>query len=79
VTITIDATYENGVLRPVRPLPFEERQRVEIIIRTPEAATEAEQPPVDARQAALKRLMSLELPVADWPEMEDQIIHGAAQ
>jgi predicted DNA-binding antitoxin AbrB/MazE fold protein len=34
MAIVVEATYENGVLRPAEPLPLAERQRVEISIRT---------------------------------------------
>jgi predicted DNA-binding antitoxin AbrB/MazE fold protein len=30
MTITAEATYENGVLRPDKPLPLNERQRVRV-------------------------------------------------
>jgi predicted DNA-binding antitoxin AbrB/MazE fold protein len=33
MSITVDATYENGVLKPSRPLPLKEHERVEIIIK----------------------------------------------
>jgi hypothetical protein len=31
------------------------------------------------RQAALQTLLSLDAPVADWPQMEDEIIKGATE
>jgi len=31
------------------------------------------------RRAALQRLLSLEAPVADWEQMEEEIIQGAAR
>jgi predicted DNA-binding antitoxin AbrB/MazE fold protein len=34
MTITIEATYENGVLRPAEPLPFKESQKVRVTIQT---------------------------------------------
>ena len=34
MTLTVEATYENGVLRPAQPLPLEEHQRVEVAIHT---------------------------------------------
>ncbi len=78
MTLTVEATYENGVLRPVHPLPLKEFERVEVMIRTllhdsPSA------PPVHERQEALKRLLSLQLPVADWDQMEQEIIRGAVE
>jgi predicted DNA-binding antitoxin AbrB/MazE fold protein len=30
--LTIDAVYENGVLKPAQPLPFKERERVQITV-----------------------------------------------
>src|SRR5688572_8152128 len=79
--LVVEAIYENGVLRPAQPLPLKERQRVEVVIRTPvhshsEVPTA---PPVGERQEALERLLSLELPVADWEQMEQEIIRGAVE
>lgn len=33
MTITVEAVYENGVFKPIRPLPLEEHQRVVIIVK----------------------------------------------
>jgi predicted DNA-binding antitoxin AbrB/MazE fold protein len=33
MAIEIEATYENGVLRPDNPLPLEERQRVKLTVQ----------------------------------------------
>ena len=35
MTITIEATYENGVLRPATPLPLKENDRVVVTLRSP--------------------------------------------
>jgi predicted DNA-binding antitoxin AbrB/MazE fold protein len=35
MNITIDATYENGVLKPVQPLPLKEHERVRVSVSTP--------------------------------------------
>ena len=35
MAIVVEATYENGVLKPERPLPLAERQKVQITIGTP--------------------------------------------
>ncbi len=32
MAITVEATYENGVLKPVRPLPLQEHDRVQVTI-----------------------------------------------
>jgi predicted DNA-binding antitoxin AbrB/MazE fold protein len=35
MTITIEAVYENGVLKPAWPLPFKERERVKVTVSSP--------------------------------------------
>lgn len=76
MTLTIEATYENGVLRPAQPLPLKEHARVEVVIHAPPA--DAEPPTPEAlRQAALKELLAMQLPVADWEQMEREIVRGA--
>lgn len=32
MTITVEAVYENGVLRPVQPLPLQEHEKVRITV-----------------------------------------------
>lgn len=34
MAITVEATYENGVLKPAQPLPLREHESVELTIRT---------------------------------------------
>ena len=34
MAIVVEATYENGVLKPAQPLPLAEYQKVQITIRT---------------------------------------------
>jgi predicted DNA-binding antitoxin AbrB/MazE fold protein len=36
--LTITATFENGVLRPDRPLPLAPHQRVTLLVRIPDGA-----------------------------------------
>ncbi len=80
MTFTVEATYENGVLRPAQPLPLRERERVEIVVRTPPGLSETPPaPPAHVRQEALQRLLALNLPVADWEQMEEEIIRGAVE
>jgi predicted DNA-binding antitoxin AbrB/MazE fold protein len=33
MAITVEAVYENGVLKPVHPLPLEEHQKVQITVK----------------------------------------------
>jgi len=35
MAITIEAVYENGVLKPTQPLPLKEHERVQVTIETP--------------------------------------------
>jgi predicted DNA-binding antitoxin AbrB/MazE fold protein len=35
MTLTIEAIYENGVLKPTQPLPLREHERVQLTIETP--------------------------------------------
>lgn len=32
MAVTVEAVYENGVLRPDRPLPFQEHERVQVTL-----------------------------------------------
>ena len=65
MTITIDATYENGVLKPAQPLPLAEHAQVRVTV-------EPARPPIWERIAAL---------TADAPqeELAKPPIDGASQ
>jgi predicted DNA-binding antitoxin AbrB/MazE fold protein len=81
MNLTIEATYENGVLRPAHPLPLKECEKVEIVIRTPVDSVfqTPTAPPVPERQEALDRLLAMRLPVGEWEQMEQEIIQGALE
>jgi predicted DNA-binding antitoxin AbrB/MazE fold protein len=69
-------SYENGVLRPAHSLPLQEKEKVEIVIRKlPSNA----QTLTAERREALERLLAQHLPVADWDQMEQEIIRGAME
>jgi predicted DNA-binding antitoxin AbrB/MazE fold protein len=34
MTITVEATYENGILKPAKPLPLREHEQVRITLET---------------------------------------------
>lgn len=40
MTITVDATFENGVLRPDQPLPLADHSRVRIIVESSASAVD---------------------------------------
>ncbi|HZU38851.1 MAG TPA: antitoxin AF2212-like protein [Gemmataceae bacterium] len=81
MTFTVAATYEDGKLLPERALPLKEHEKVEIVIHTtsPPPGDVPLSPSADARRAALQRLLSLGLPVADWEQMEEEITRGAVE
>ncbi len=60
-------------------LAAETHKPLSVLIR--EAVEEAyfQQAVLARRQRALKSLLSLNAPVSDWPEMEEQIIRGALE
>ena len=33
MALTVEATYENGVLKPVQPLPLQEHEKVQVIVK----------------------------------------------
>lgn len=33
MAITVEAVYENGVLKPAQPLPFQEREKVQVTVQ----------------------------------------------
>ncbi len=34
MTLTVEAIYENGVLKPLQPLPLKDQERVEVTVRS---------------------------------------------
>ncbi len=34
MTLTVEAIYQNGVLKPLQPLPLKDQERVEITVRS---------------------------------------------
>lgn len=57
-------------------LALERDKPLSILIREAIEQTYFAQAERDQRRAALSRLLSLNAPVADWPQMEEEIIHG---
>jgi predicted DNA-binding antitoxin AbrB/MazE fold protein len=76
MNIAVEATYENGVLQPAHPLPLQENEKVEVVIRKLPSGAQALTP---ERREALERLLAQQLPVADWDQMEQEIIRGAME
>ena len=40
MSITVEATYENGVLRPLQPLPLQEHEKVKVTVHTDSSVAE---------------------------------------
>jgi predicted DNA-binding antitoxin AbrB/MazE fold protein len=41
MSLTVEAIYENGVLKPAQPLPLREHEKVQVTIHTPQNWVEA--------------------------------------
>lgn len=72
MAITIDATYENGVLKPAQPLPLSEHEKVRVTV-------EPSRPPIWERIAALADDATpeeLAKPPTDGASQHDHYIYG---
>lgn len=58
-------------------LSEETEKPLSVLIREAVEKVYVEQAEQEQRRAALQRLLSLEAPVADWEQMEEEIIQGA--
>jgi predicted DNA-binding protein len=58
-------------------LSVEQGKPVSLLIREAIEKTYFEQASLERRRAALASLLALEAPVADWEQMEEEIIRGA--
>lgn len=64
MTTTTLATYENGVLRPVQPLPFTEGEAVQVVISRAEAP--APSPATSEPERSMPAAKSLQALFAAW-------------
>lgn len=74
--ITVEAIYEDGVLRPTRPLPLTSQQRVTLIVQLPgqrqwpeNAAAIYQEIEVDDRNTAEKMMGTL---AETWPRSQER-------
>lgn len=72
MSITVEAVYENGVLKPTEPLPFKEHEKLTVTV-APVRHSLAEQ--IAARARALPQETLDRLP-ADGASQHDHYIHG---
>jgi predicted DNA-binding antitoxin AbrB/MazE fold protein len=64
MSLTIEATYEDGVLKPSQPLLLHEHEKVQITIHTPASRVRASAGLIPCRDAALIEQIALE-PIDD--------------
>ena len=68
MSITIDATYEDGVLKPAQPLPLSEHEKVRVTVEAHPAKLQSEPATMEpAREPIWERLAKL---AADAPPEE---------
>jgi len=60
----------------LQELARERRRSVAGLVREAVAACYPAPPSRRTRMAAVRRMMKMEFPVADWPQMEEEIIRG---
>lgn len=56
MNLTVEATYENGVLRPAQPLPLREHEKVRLIVQS---VHEQSAPTADEAERAVRRSYGL--------------------
>ena len=72
MAITVEAIYENGVLKPAEPLPFKEHEKVSVTV-------EVRQPSLAERIVTLARALppeTLDRLPADGASQHDHYIYG---
>ncbi len=72
MTITVDATWEGGVLRPDRPLDLPERARVHVVVESPADSKTALG--VRLRKLRAEIMADARTPVLDsWERVEQEL------
>ena len=78
MTVAVEAIYENGVLRPEKPLGFKEHSKVRVIVEDESearAATEDDDP--TGWKTARELIGCIKDAPADLAENHDQYLYGA--
>jgi predicted DNA-binding antitoxin AbrB/MazE fold protein len=70
MNITIEATYENGVLKPDQPLPLQEHDKVRITVHTPTNWVQETAGIIPCFNRALVEWAAMD-PELDYPPMEE--------
>jgi predicted DNA-binding antitoxin AbrB/MazE fold protein len=78
MTVAVEVIYENGVLRPEKPLGFKEHAKVCILVEDESEAQPAAEAHDAAGWAALDALIGIGQALAtDVSERHDDYLHGA--
>lgn len=76
-TRRIQAVLTEEQYQALSRLAEEMEKPLSVLIREAVEKVYLDQAEQERRRAALRRLLSLEAPVADWDQMEEEIIRGA--
>ncbi len=68
-----------GQYQALTQVARETRRPMSILIRDAIEAAYSPQTALERRRAALKRLLALNAPTADWSETEQEIVRGATE
>lgn len=77
MTETVTAIYEDGILRPTRPLKLRDRQRVRIQVWSEEPENELDQIVIDLAQSGLLTLPPGQSEIKPMPEQERRALAKA--
>jgi predicted DNA-binding antitoxin AbrB/MazE fold protein len=72
MTLTVESVYENGVLKPLQPLPLKEHEKVQITVKPVRRSLAKE---IASRGRALPQETLARLP-ADGASQHDHYIYG---
>jgi predicted DNA-binding antitoxin AbrB/MazE fold protein len=70
MTITVEAVYENGVLKPAGPLPFQEHEQVTLTVQSKVGESQSGSAIVPCADAALIEWAAMS-PELDFPEPKE--------
>jgi len=77
MAIVVEATYENGVLKPAEPLPLAEHEKVRVTVEG--VSPPAEHPPLNLAEFfdAIEAECGLMEGPEDWAAEHDHYLYGA--
>lgn len=79
MSITVEAIYENGVLRPAQPLPLAEHERVQVTVDQAPAAAVGDRLDLAQWLAGIESQADLFDAPEDWAVRHDDYLHGPSK